>query len=76
LFTWHRHRRWLATSAKCFVVLLGSPADGGQMFLVTRGSFVRVTSSALGFRIKPNFMLISQGRSINPRLPALLMHFL
>jgi hypothetical protein len=27
------------------VVLLGSPADGGQMFLVTHGSFVHVTSA-------------------------------
>jgi hypothetical protein len=27
------------------VVLLGSPADGGQMFLVTRGSFVHMTSA-------------------------------
>jgi hypothetical protein len=43
-FTWHQHRRWLATGVKCFVVLLGSPADGRQMFLVTHGSFIHVTS--------------------------------
>jgi hypothetical protein len=34
-----------ATRAKCFAVLLGSPADGGQMFLVTHCSFVHMTSA-------------------------------
>jgi hypothetical protein len=33
LFTWHRHRRWLATRAKCFGILLGSPAEAGKYFL-------------------------------------------
>jgi hypothetical protein len=41
LFTWHRNWRWLATRAKCFMVLLGSPADGGQMFFV-RGQLSKI----------------------------------
>jgi hypothetical protein len=41
LFTWHRNRRWLATRAKCIGILLGSPADGGQMFFV-RGQLSKI----------------------------------
>jgi hypothetical protein len=41
LFTWHLHRRWLATRAKCFVVLFGSPVDDGQMFFV-RGQLSKI----------------------------------
>jgi hypothetical protein len=48
LFAWHRNRRWLAAHAKCFVVLLGSPADGGQMFFV-RGQLSKIFWSLLTF---------------------------
>jgi hypothetical protein len=34
------------TRAKCFAVLLGSPADGGQIFLVARGSLIHDVTSA------------------------------